>query len=387
MVDLINKGYFLMLPLIILLIIGMIYYIQHILRYRISYEKNSYIGEKKEKHQKKVNKLIRREVLIWNFVFLLLAVVSIGGYIKYNFTIKDKIVWKEESKEDIDELFLEEVREESYSIEVMQSMPHEDLIQVLYINNGIINKEILSEYAEDIKRTYDIVPFCEDVKNEENVSELFAENVVIFSQFVGIDKQGISPVDLWRAYLLGEEVIKVNHTSENVFQMAVLAEAAQANEYKNPIPSDKTEEYMLGAMEKFEEFLTFVDRNAGNGVLVDSDVVCFRVGKMVYKESKNNNLSDPQKKLHYNLLAYSCFQFSVNQVDKSDENYLCYLYYYGESTLNILNYIEDRELRITICDEQIKMWEALDDGYFIDHKVETKSSEDVKEIIKKLKEY
>lgn len=53
MVDLINKGYFLMLPLIILLIIGMIYYIQHILRYRISYEKNSYIGEKKRNIRKK----------------------------------------------------------------------------------------------------------------------------------------------------------------------------------------------------------------------------------------------------------------------------------------------------------------------------------------------
>lgn len=387
MIYLISKWYFLIFLLSMILIVVIIFYIQHILRRRTVYEKDLYIGEKNEKHQKKVKKIIEREALMWNFVFFLFIAVLGGWHINYNFTVKDKFSWKEKGGGDINKLFSEEKRKENYFVEVMQSAPHESLTQVLYIKNGVVDESVLTEYIEDIKSTFGIVPFCEDVKNEENASELFEDNLIVFSEYVGLDKQDKASIDLWEAYLAGEEVIKVNHTSENVFQTAVLAEAAQANEYKNSIPSDKTEEYMLGAIEKFEEFLTFIDRNAGNGFQVDPAVVCFRVGKMIYRESRNSNLNDPQKKLHYVLLAYSCFHFSVNQVDKDNEDYLCYLYYYGESTLNILNHIEEKELRATICNEQIEMWEHLDDNYFTDHRVETKSSEDVKMIVEMLKGY
>lgn len=383
MIDFIDTWYLAILLLYLLLLIAIVLYILNVLNQRLDYmEQQLELIENKSK-QKKIKKLKDRRIIFGNMVMLLSAIMLYCSGIKHDYCVKDNFLWEENVNVDINNMFEKwETTVVINAMEAKEAVPHAEWKEgVVDGGNGEVNADIIEIYRKKVESIYEVVPNQVNREHDENASELIDEKRGMFKKYVDMDKSLIPSEELWDAYQAGVEVLKVTYTDEVVFQMAVLAEAAHANAYKNAVISDNTSTYLVGAVEKFEEFLLFVDGDAGAGVQVNKDNISFRVGKMLHRESQGDNVEDTNERIHYALLAYSYFQYALGCVGKEDDEYLTYLYYYGEALINICPFIYDDAFCTRICNQYLNLWSDLDEEYLQQHNVEDKTPEDFKQLL------
>ena len=378
MINIIDKYYLVGVIIVLIIEVILILCILKVLNARIKKREN-------QRDVRKINREKNKRAILGNIAIVLLFLIGYGGSIKYNFRINDKFIYKENGDIDIATMFCVKERIIIYDDELIQSGLHLDIIkETLTKSNGVIDNETLQSYKDYVENVFERVPYEENKKSEEYTSGIFEEKLKNFSTYVNMDKEGIAPEDLWLAYQDGREVIKVYNTSSNIFQLAVLAEAAHANEYARPVTSEQTEVYLAGAIEMFERFLDFKVRDAGNGTMIDIDTISFRIGKMVARESKKEK--DLMQKKHYYLYAYSLFDYSLSCINIDDVDYLCYLFYCSEAAINILQYMPNDEEKVELCEVYIDMWDEIDEDYFQTHSVENKSQKEVKQMKKNLED-
>ncbi len=376
---------------LILLVLGFLLYKSlkdiHILR-----EEERKRGTK-EKYKDDIARLKnQKDWLIVGMLFLI-GLFTFGIYKHFEYAIEDKFAWSYQERKGInDSTFKIIERTKTKEVELYEQRLHVDWYDdVFESENASITQSVLDGYDRHVKNIFLIIPQQKDVIMKSDNDNMIAEKKTQFEKIVSSDNSALTSEELWNGFLLGEDVIKIYYTSENVFQTAVLAESAHdhAIQYNQDINTSVV--YSAGANEKFEEFLQFSNRDAGGGVEISESAVCFRVGKMLYCDSQGYDGENEKMRKHCGVYSYSCFKLSEEMVDSSAPDYLLYLYYCGLGCLNILPFIEDASLCKKICGEELSKWEELErnigEDYIYKYNVENKSAEEILEVIDMLKIY
>lgn len=268
-------------------------------------------------------------------------------------------------------------------------------------NNGITYAQI-EVYQTKVNIIHKEPPFKKDMYIENELVENIDENIVIlqeeeeerlykiFKAAVGVPIRGWDCEKLWEAYNAGEELSKKNNTSAMVFQTAVLAEGAHGNLYEQSRGGANSLQYLAGATKYFEEFLKFEVRDAGNGTMVSVREVCFREGKMDYREGTHLKDTEQKNARHFLVKAYAEFQFVLEDTSVEDKKYLTYLYYAGLSCLRIMSYIEDEKIQSDLCQQIVEEWDEFSEyhnGNVEEITVENVTKDAVDEVRKQLESY
>lgn len=334
----------------------------------------------------------QKDWLIFGMIFL--SGLFVFGILEhFEYAIEDEFAWSYQERKSInDSTFKIVERTKVEEMELYEQRLHMDLYDdVFESESASITQIVLDGYDRYVEHIFRIVPQQKDVIRKSDNDNKIVEKKSKFEKIVASDNRTMTSEELWNGFLLGEDVIKIYYTSENIFQMAVLAESAHdhAIQYNQDINTSVV--YSAGANEKFEEFLRFSSRNAGGGVEVSEDAVCFRVGKMLYCDSQGYYGENVKMAKHCGVYSYSCFRLSEEMVDSNDPDYLLYLYYCGLGCLNILPFIEDESLCKDICSEELIKWEKLEENigedYIYRYNVENKSTEEILAVRNMLKIY
>ena len=268
-------------------------------------------------------------------------------------------------------------------------------------NNDITYAQI-EAYQTKVNIIHKEPPFKKDMYIENELVENIDESIVrlqeeeedrlynIFKAAVGAPIRGWDCEKLWDAYNAGEELSKKNNTSAMVFQTAVLAEGAHGNLYEESRGSVNSLQYLAGATKYFEEFLKFEVRDAGNGTMVSVSEVCFREGKMDYREGTHLKDAEQKNARHFLVKAYAEFQFVLEDTSMEDKKYLTCLYYAGLSCLRIMSYIDDPKIQSELCQQIVEKWDEFSEYYngnVEEITVENITKDAVDEVRKQLKGY
>lgn len=242
-----------------------------------------------------------------------------------------------------------------------------------------ITIDFIEMYMKNVDNIFSIIPEKEDridVVNGQDV--VFMEKQENFRKLVGSRQAELSSELLWEGYKDGLEVCRVFATSENCFQTGVLAESASQNAYKSQQSREVGLNYVAGMVNQFENFLEFKHRDAGGGMEISEVEICFRMEKGLYRVSRENWDHDNRIAIHCGLFGYSCSQYAVEKIDTDDSLYLIYLDNSGLNCLNIIKFIDDKELCAELCRKELKRWECLDETNMSKYKTEGKTLEEVK---------
>lgn len=214
---------------------------------------------------------------------------------------------------------------------------------------------------KNLNNIYSKIPRDQPASFTDKASDDFNKNLELFSGIVGEDSANIMPEELWNGHKAGLEVFDVYHTSENIYQTAVLAEAAHVNAYNIYKDDDWTPLYAAGAISSYEAFLDFAIRDAGMGQIIGETEISFFCGKILYRDSNTSKEVAIEECLHYKLFSYCSFDYSLDHLNIEDKNYLINLYYSGAVLMEMSSYIEDEEFLKELCSEQLEHWGKLDE--------------------------
>ena len=339
-----------------------------------------------EKYKDDIARLKNQKDWLIIGIFFLFGLITTGVFIHFEYVIEDEFAWSYQERKSINDSTFEIIeRTKVEETELYEQRLHVNWYDDIFeTESASITQSVLDGYEKYVKNIYRIVPQQEDVIRETDNDNMIEKKKTDFEKIVSSDNSTMTPEELWNGFMLGEDVIKIYYTSANVFQMAVLAESAHgyAIQYNQDINTSVV--YSAGSNEKFEEFLKFSNRNAGDGLEVSEDQVCFRVGKMLYCDSQGYNGENEKMAKHCGVYSYVCFRLSEEMVDSRDPDYLLYLYYCGLGCLNILPFIEDESLCKEICCEELSKWEKLEENigenYIRGYNVENKSVEEILEV-------
>lgn len=367
---------------------------------------------RKETIRKKEEKIkLYREIknTFSSFFILFLAMLLYLLHIKKEYQVVEQFyvneVYNENANNSINDIFDKNEREYISEIDWAYSAVHIDWYAERFEseNQGITDEDI-KQYFVYVNNIYQKVPYkdnlyieqknIEEESNGENVLDAKATEYnriyETFNDAVNADISDWESEALWEAYNAGKELTKINNTSEMVFQTGVLAEGAHENVYKESRGNDNTLLYLAGATENFEDFLNFFIRDSGNEVIISDVEICFRQAKMDYREGlKEKEDKNPLAK-HFLLKSYEELRYVTEQTLPEDEMYLTYLYYRGMTCLQLISYIDDYELRVTLCNDETDMWnEFLEyhNGDIEGIKVENKTKNEILYVKNMLEEY
>ena len=330
-----------------------------------------YAREKKVLHKKAILILVLQIILA---VLICVLYINNGNKERYK------------SKNDAEEsLGLEEVeREYNEELSDAQLYLHFNLYDQMVENeDGIIDEDMLNMYVNNFATLYAATPYKSDLKTEvsgEIQKQEYEKQYSIFNEAVSSDITKWNSERLWAACQAGEKIADVNNTSQIIFQTAVLAEGAHEKCYLEMRTSKEGIIYLGEATKLFEDFLTFDCRDVGGKIVSQEDVV-FRLGKLSYREAKNNE----KFREHLLLCSYSDFKYVLDIVDDSKEEYASYLYYEAKNTIDLCGYIRNEELKIELKEYISKKWDTYEEKYSIEEwNVENKTIEELKNIREKL---
>lgn len=291
------------------------------------------------------------------------------------------------------DIFEKSEREYEHKMNWADSAVHMDWYwEIVGTENKDIDSDDINEYCDKVEEKYKEMPYKEDLyldvesDDEEEYSEMYA----IFNNAVNSDISNWKSDDLWEAYIAGKKLLKNNNTSEMVFQTGVLAEGAHENVYKESRGNDDTRLYIAAATEEFDDFISFIDRNSGNGVIVSEVEICFRQSKMDYREGLKEKDDENLEAQHFFLKAYSENVYATEHTSLEDKMYLTYLYYRGLSFLGLISYMKDDESRSALCAAEIELWDAFlekHDGDIGEQTVENKTKDDILEVKIRIEQY
>lgn len=225
-----------------------------------------------------------------------------------------------------------------------------------------VDRDTLNKYKKNTNAIFSQIPKQQpNVFEEKKQGKDFDDDVKTFSAYVAQKKKNALPKDLWEGYEAGKRVSEVYHYSENIYQMANLAEGAHANAYIMEQNLDSTIMYAAGAVSSYEEFLGFSKKDAGMNRIITECEVSFYYGKILYRESTTKMSITPKERLHYQLFSYCCFGYAVEDTKLEDANYLMYMYYWGSSLIEMSTYIEDNEVLRELYKEELDYWDDLEE--------------------------
>lgn len=358
-----------------------------------------YISRKKKKGEKKRDKIVKKgakkeriekldEILkgAGEYVFFFLRVGFLCmiccsmllcfkreyGEISQRFhSAKKYKQYQEENKRN--ELFKKEVREYANQEEWIEKAVHRDWYYEIFSekNSGVTYAQI-QEYQKRVTAIHKEPGYKKDIYIEsefidESIASLQEDEEMklynVFKAAVGTPIAEWNSEDIWEAYKAGEELTKKNNTSAMVFQTAVLAEGAHENLYKESRGGENGLLYHAGAIKSFEEFLGFEVRDPGDGSIIPVSEVCFREGKIDYRQGIYLKEAEDAFARHFLVKAYAEFQFILESTDMDDKKYLTYLYYAGLSTLHIMSYIDDGGVKSDLCRQIVDKWDKFSEKY------------------------
>lgn len=346
--------------------------------YRVKKEKNrekrEINKEKKEKIKEKKEKyIIRRNFWLYGVAIGISIIFIMNCYIN-QFKIDDHFFWEYDSNIRIEEIFVSYAREKTEKSNSQNSKPsHIDwLYQGEKKEQGdtlIVTKDMIEYYEDNVYLTYAIIPFKEDVIRQDDADEGFSKKREQFNDILKVGNySSLTSDELWESFLVGKEVCAVNDTSRNVYQTAMLAEAAHFVSSNKESAVD-TYIYLEGAMEMFEESLQFTDYIAGvdgEGIpkkYTNKDIV-LKIGVMNLRESRKYRKKDVreavEKHIHCSLYGYSCFRYVLVDMQPTEEKYIDCLYNECLCCLEFLPYISDKQLSEKLAREELEKLEGLD---------------------------
>lgn len=347
------------------------------------------------------------------FLILFLAMLLYLLHIKKEYQVVEQFyvneVYNENANNSINDIFDKNEREYISEIDWAYSAVHIDWYTERFEseNQGIVAEDI-EQYFTNVENIYQKVPYKDDlyidIKNMKAESDDESDDESIldakkteydiiyetFNNAVNADISNWKSEALWEAYNAGKELTKINNTSEMVFQTGVLAEGAHENVYKESRGNDNTLLYLAGATENFEEFSDFFVRDSGNGVIISDVKICFRQAKMDYREGLKEKENESPLAKHFLLKSYGELQYVTEHTLLEDEMYLTYLYYRGMTSLQLISYIDDYELRVTLCSDEKDIWDEFleyHDGDIEGIKVENKTKDEILYVYNMLAEY
>ena len=101
------------------------------------------------------------------------------------------------------------------------------------------------------------------------------------------------------------------------------------------------------------------------------------------KEKERNN---PEAR-HFLLKTYTEVQYARDHTAVENKNYLSYLYYCSLACLRLVSYIEDKELRLAMCNKELEKWDYFlerNNGSLGGQEVEDKTEKDIYDAYDKL---
>lgn len=308
-----------------------------------------------------------------------------------------------QSDKKMDELFKKEVRKFANQEEWIEKAVHLDwYYEVFSEENTSTTYAQIQEYQKRVTTIHKEPGYKTDIYIENEFGEIVDESIAslqkeeenklynIFKTAVGVPITEWNSGDIWEAYEAGEELSKKNNTSAMVFQTAVLAEGAHENLYKESRGGENSLLYHAGAIKSFEEFLGFVVRNPGDGSIISVSEVCFREGKIDYRQGIYLKEAEEVSARHFLVKASAEFQFVLENTDMDDKKYLTVLYYAGLSALHIMSYIDDDELKSDLCRQIVDKWNEFSEkhnGNIENIPVENISTRRVEEVKTQLEDY
>ena len=379
--------------LVILLIffIGLIYYC---IKIRMEVSRKAVSKKRAENKEQKSEALRKRRRIFGEVFVLVLVLVSCLLYKRNEYRIMDDFYSQKQYDRSVDEtlaqIFEKKARKYIDEVDRVYEAVHMDIYDDVFGDgHDGINENDIEQYQEKIGSIYQEMPYKDDLikEAEEEMLEEYDEILKTFKEAVDADISTWKPDDLWEAYEAGRELSKKNNTSEMVFQTAVLAEGAHENSYKISRDDSNTRLYLAGTTESFEEFLDFNTRNSGAGTIVSELEVCYRQGKMDYREGiKEKERNNPEAR-HFLLKTYTEVQYARDHTAVENKNYLSYLYYCSLACLRLVSYIEDKELRLAMCNKELEKWDYFlerNNGSLGGQEVEDKTEKDIYDAYDKL---
>ena len=87
------------------------------------------------------------------------------------------------------------------------------------------------------------------------------------------------------------------------------------------------------------------------------------------------------------LKTYTEVQYARDHTAVENKNYLSYLYYCSLACLRLVSYIEDKELRLAMCNKELEKWDYFlerNNGSLGGQEVEDKTEKDIYDAYDKL---
>lgn len=321
--------------------------------------------ESNEKYSKRIT--LANAVVSWivffDVIFTVLIVLFWFGVWNAN-SMKEKYARSISSEpSDSLEIFLENEGEEKVTENETDENLHKGWIDEQYEDGGIDKKRI----EDYLWRTWNVFSASEEEyivsqkEMQENSFEI-QRLKTIFEEAVSTDHSKLTIKKCRKGYRAGIELIKFYPKSENVFQIAVLAENAYYFSVIDGTEEERQEDLAV-AIKYFEDFTAFDEMDPGDGRIQSEFEIAFRIGKMLFREVKkleNGTFSENKRTAsHLQLYAFECFKYAVEGVKKDDEKYILYLYYEGLGAFKLVEYIKETLVKKRLCSEVYRLFDAV----------------------------
>lgn len=307
-------------------------------------------------------------IFFWNVV-LAIFIVPFWLEVWSTNSMREKYAWSisEKSRKTIG-VFLDDESEERIAESETDRKLHQEWIEEQNeeekINQDVIDQNRIEKYQWETQNIFSMNTDEYIVPQEEmqDKSSEVQKDKRTFEDAVGTENSSLTLEKCRKGYNAGIRVIKYYHTSENVFQIAVLAENAYKFSSENGTEAERLNDLAV-AVEYFEYFTRFDKMDPGDGEIISKGEIAFRIGKLLYQEadtlSKINYQQNKQTASHLLLYAFECFKYAVEGVEENDEHYVLYLYYEGLGAFKLVNYIEDSAVQKTLCGEVYNQFDAV----------------------------
>ena len=323
------------------------------------------LNRKGIKHSKKLHRY--NDVISWiAFWDVVLAVLTVLFWWRAwsASSMKEKYACSISSESgDSMKIFLKNEGEEKVEESETDKKLHKEWIDNEY-KNGRIDQKRIEDYRW---RTQNVFSASKEeyIASQEEMQDKkskIRKNKKNFEDAVRKEQSELTLEKCRNGYCAGKNIINYYHKSENVFQIAVLAENAYGFSVINGT-EEKRQEDLANAVKYFEYFTAFNNMDPGDGRIKSKFEIAFRIGKMLYQEVeklKNGTLSeDKQITSHLSLYAFECFKYAVEGVEKDDENYVLYLYYEGLGAFKLVEYIEETTVKNALYGEVYRQFDAI----------------------------
>lgn len=341
----------------------------------------------KAKYEKKIEKGKKHRRRFIAFAIIMVYIISTLVMHKNKYAIHEEFAWKVKERSNMIETHFTVVEREL----LQDILIYETMLHIEWYDNREsedIDSETLELYDKNVSNIFSVSSEKENRIGDVNgLDSIFMEKKINFEKLVKEEHANLDSEELWKGYEDGVEVCKIYESSENVFQTGVLAESACENAYKSQQSRESCLIYTAGMLNQFEKFLEFRYKEAGGGIEISKVEVSFRIEKRLYQVSRENWNYDNRIAEHCGLFAYSCSQYSIERMESDDDNYLIYLDNSGLNCLNILKFIDDKELCVELCQMELKRWECLDEKDVSAYKTEGKGVEEIFKTKKQLQDY